>query len=367
MCAQVFKPVRVFIERSVRDLPFTHELLGRLTSVPVQIVADVQEAVNALNSYSDPLAEGKRSLLVARQRGPFIKRCPGTKNYICCGYRIINTATNCNLDCTYCILQSYLTIPLLVVYANREDLLAQLDSFLSSGQDDFYRLGTGELTDSLSLDPLFQHARLLVPYFADKTNAILELKTKTNHVEDLIPLEHGRRTVVSWSLNTETVAQREEQDAPPIKTRLEAAERCYRAGYRIGFHFDPLIEYPGWEREYRRVVKDIFQHVGPEGIAWISLGALRYPPGLDEIIRRRHPESEIVLGELFSGEDGKLRYFKPIRVKMFHHMNAWIKEHNPDVFVYLCMESDQVWRQALGWSPGDMATLSRLLDERVQP
>jgi spore photoproduct lyase len=367
MATQLSKPVRIFIEQSVRGLPFTHELVARLPSVPVQTVTDAQEAVNALNGLPDPMTEGKRSLLLARQRGPFIKDCPGTKNHICCGYRIINAATNCNLDCTYCILQSYLTLPLVVVYANREDLVAQLDSLLSSGQDNFYRLGTGELTDSLSLDPLFQHARLLVPYFADKTNAILELKTKTSHVEDLIPLEHGRRTVVSWSLNTEPLAESEERDAPSIKARFEAAGRCYEAGYRIGFHFDPLIEYPGWERDYRRVVEGIFQHVGPEAIAWISLGALRYPPELDEIIRRRHPESEIVLGELFPGKDGKLRYFRPIRVEMFHKLHAWIKEHDPGVFVYLCMESDQVWRQALGWSPGDMATLSRLLDERVQP
>jgi len=366
MAAEVFKPLRIFVERSVEDLPFTRELLNRLPSIPVQMVTDAQKPVNALKSFPDPVTEGKRSLLVTRQRGPFIKRCPGTKNYICCGYRIINAATNCNLDCTYCILQSYLTIPLVVVYANREDLIAQLDRYLSSGQADFYRLGTGELTDSLSLDPLFKHARLLVPYFANKANAILELKTKTTNVEDLIALQHSRRTVVSWSLNTEPMARSEEPDAPLINARLQAAGRCCEAGYRIGFHFDPLIEYPGWERDYSQVVDGIFQHVDPEAIAWISLGALRYPPQLAEIIRRRHPHSEIVLGELFPGKDGKLRYFRPIRAKMFHHMSACIEEHNPDVLVYLCMESDEVWRQALGWSPGDMATLSRLLDERVQ-
>ena len=367
MAAEVFKPLRIFVERSVQDLPFTRELLSRLSSAPVQMVDDAQEAVNDLMDFPEPMTEGKRSLLVARQRGPFIKRCPGTKNYICCGYRIINAAANCNLDCTYCILQSYLTIPPVVVYANTEDLIAQLDRCLSSGQDHFYRLGTGELTDSLSLDPLFHHARLLVPYFANKTNTILELKTKTTNVEDLIALEHGRRTVVSWSLNTEPIARSEERDAPPIKARLQAAGRCYEAGYRIGFHFDPLIEYPGWEEDYSQVVEGIFQYVGPEAIAWISLGALRYRPDLDEIIRQRHPESEIVLGELFPGEDGKLRYFKPIRVEMFRKLHRQIKEHDPGVFVYLCMESDQVWRQALGWSPGNMATLSRLLDERVHP
>jgi spore photoproduct lyase len=366
MSPALFQPRRVFVEESVRDLPFARELIDRWSSTPQKVVAHPQEAVEFFSSEPDPIGAGKRSLLIARQRGSFIKRCPGTKNYICCGYRIINLATNCNLDCSYCILQGYLTSPLLTAYANLDDLMAQLDDFLATREDHFYRLGTGELTDSLSLDPIFGHARLLVPYFADKANAILELKTKTTNVEDLLALHHGRRTVVSWSLNAEPVARGEEQGAPPITERLAAARRCHEAGYRIGFHFDPLISYPGWEEGYRRVVEDIFHHVAPEAIAWISLGALRYPPELDEIIRRRHPQSRVFLGELVPGEDGKLRYFRPIRVQMFRKLDAWIKEHDPDVFVYLCMESDQVWRQALGWSPGTMATLSRLLDQRVR-
>ncbi len=367
MATEPFQPARLFMENSLEDCRLGKDLRARWPTVPLKRIKAIQEAVDVVMDVVDPLAEGKKSLCIARQRGSFIKGCPGTRNYICCGYRIINVTTGCHLDCTYCILQGYLNNPLLTVYANLDDLMEQLDTLLSSGRHSFYRLGTGELTDSLGLDPIFHHARLLVPYFADKTNAILELKTKTTHVDELIGFRHGGRTVVSWSLNAEPIAQKEERHAPPIWERLEAAQRCYQAGYRIGFHFDPLIEYPGWEKGYRQVVDGIFQLVDADAIAWISLGALRYPPQLEQIIRRRHPHSEIVLGELFPGKDGKLRYFRPIRVKMFHHMNAWIEEHNPNVFVYLCMESDEVWRQALGWSPGNTARLSELLDERVKP
>ena len=65
------------------------------------------------------------------------------------------------------------------------------------------------------------------------------------------------------------------------------------------------------------------------------------------------------------GKDGKLRYFEPLRIEMFHRMYEWIREYSSDVFVYLCMESDEVWRKAFGWSPGRSAALARLLDERV--
>jgi spore photoproduct lyase len=362
-----FTPERIFVERSVRELPLTRRLLERWPSVPRMTVDSAREAAGELSGEDDPVGAGKRALLIAQQRGPFIKRCPGTSGYICCGYRIINAATGCDLDCSYCILQGYLTNPLLTVYANIDDLMTQLSSFLSSGEDEFYRLGTGELADSLSLDSVLGHGRLLVPFFADKTNAILELKTKTTRIEDLLELNHGGRTVISWSLNAAEVIRREEHGAPPIAERLRAARRCEQAGYRIGFHFDPVIDFPGWEESYRRVVDAIFDHVEARSIAWISLGALRYPPALEEIIRRRHPHSDIILGELFPGKDGKARYFRPIRTRLFKTIHDRIKAHDPDVFVYLCMENDQVWSQALGWSPGSMAALSRRLDERVRP
>jgi spore photoproduct lyase len=363
----IFTPEHIFVERSVRDLDLTRRLIERWPTVSRTMVDSAREAAGKFSAEDDPVAAGKRRLLIARRRGPFIKRCPGTSGYICCGYRIINAAAGCDLDCSYCILQGYLTNPLVTVYANIDDLLAQLDTFLSSAEDEFYRLGTGELTDSLSLDPVFEHARLLVPFFAGRTNAILELKTKTTRIADLLRLDHGGRTVVSWSLNAEAVAEREERGAPPVSERLRAARRCQKAGYRIGFHFDPVIDYPGWEEGYRRTVDAIFKHVEPRSIAWISLGALRYPPALEEIIRRRHPGSDIVLGEMFPGKDGKPRYFRPLRTSLFRTIHDRIREHDPDVFVYLCMESDRVWRQALGWSPGSMAALSRRLDERVRP
>ena len=38
--------------------------------------------------------------------------------------------------------------------------------------------------------------------------------------------------------------------APFAVSRLDAARRCQGWGYRIGLHFDPLIHYDGWERDY---------------------------------------------------------------------------------------------------------------------
>jgi spore photoproduct lyase len=158
----------------------------------------------------------------------------------------------------------------------------------------------------------------------------------------------------------------EEPRTPPLADRLAAAAEAQKAGFWIGFHFDPMIRHAGWEEGYRAVVEEIFQRIRPENIAWISLGALRYPPFLDEIIRENHPDSRIFLGELLPGADHKFRYFKPQRIEMFAKMYRWIKAHGEKIPVYLCMESDEVWRKAFGWSPQSSAGLKKILDARVR-
>lgn len=304
----------------------------------------------------------KKTLYVTNHRGKLLKPCPGTAGYLCCGYRVLNLVTGCPLDCTYCILQLYLNRPCLTVHANWEDSLAEVEAFMTQHPGRILRLGTGELADSLALEPLTGMARELLGELITRRDLFLELKTKTTNIENLLDLDPRGRALVSWSLNAPRIAAADERGAPPVEERLRAAAEARRAGFRIGLHFDPLIRFDGWERGYSRAVEAIYDHLAPGDIAWISLGALRYPPALDGIIRRRFPDSRLPLGELVPGLDGKLRYFRPLRVEMFRHLHGEILRRDGQVEVYLCMESPQIWEEALGRSPRGSTALSHCLD-----
>ena len=190
---------------------------------------------------------------------------------------------------------------------------------------------------------------------------ILELKTKTTSVENLLDLDPRGRIMVSWSLNADEVAASDEKGAPPPEDRLRAAAECRRAGYLIGLHFDPLVIFPGWERSYARTVEAVYDHLQPGDISWISLGSLRYPPALDRLIRKRFPDSRLPLGELLPGLDGKLRYFRPLRVELYRKVADQVRKRDAGVEIYLCMESPTVWEESLGVSL-TAGQLSRRLD-----
>ncbi|MDZ7386093.1 MAG: hypothetical protein ONB07_08230 [candidate division KSB1 bacterium] len=355
-----FIPHTILIEAAVEHAPLTRRVLERLPQASRVVVPEARPLLEPEGGQ-----HGQGLLVLAEQRGRFLKPCPGTKDYICCGYLNLNVATGCTIGCDYCILQSYLGWLNLTVFANTEQLWRELDEFFTVQNRKAVRIGTGELTDSLVFEHLVGLNEELIRYFADKKNALLELKTKSDQVEALLALNHGRRTVLSWSLNSEEVASLHEPGSAPVARRLEAARLAQEAGYRLGFHFDPLVWYKGWQEGYAGVVDQVFSVIRPKNIAWISLGALRYPPALDELIRARHPHCDLPLGELLPGRDGKFRYFRPLREEMYRFVYNRIRRLASDVLVYLCMESDVVWRRALGWSPGNSAGLARLLDERV--
>ncbi len=354
------QPLKIYIDQQVADSPLTESILSRI-KVPSLIVQNVKEVYSSIAQADDTVQKGKEILFLTRNKGAFIKNCPGTSYYTCCGYKILHIGTFCSMDCSYCILQAYFHPPILQYFVNHEDLILELDGLFAEKK--IYRIGTGEFTDSMIWEPWTDLSSMLVPKFSSQSNTVLELKTKTTVVNKLKKLQHNRKTIVSWSLNTNKVIHDEERNTASLSARLKAAAKCESWGYPVAFHFDPMIIYDGCEEDYRQVVEQIFSNVSAENIVWISLGTFRYMPSLKTIVQTRFPDSKIIYGEFISGMDGKMRYFKPLRINLYSKILRWIREYSSDVMVYFCMEDEEVWKKSFGFIPSDRGGLPKMLDE----
>ena len=338
-----FYPERIFIERKAEEYPLARRVRELYSGIKCETIDSLKDFRK--NDTPAPFDLKKRDLFIAVEKWDFVKPCPCTKNAVRCGYHVINLGFGCPYDCSYCYLQQYSNFPGIVLDANISDYFPLIDEYLKKYSPKKIRIGTGEFTDSLALDRLTGYSKELVPFFAGK-NAILELKTKSANVENLIGLDHGGNTVVSWSLNPQRLVEEEEPGAAPLSERFAAAKQCSGAGYGIGFHFDPIIHYAGWENDYERVVNEMFDAV-PDPL-WISLGTLRFHRTLKEVIEARSPDSGYIYGELTLGSDKKMRYYELLRREIFTKMRSWIKKRNDSSEVYLCMEGPGMWRNTLG-------------------
>ena len=341
--AEKFYPERILVEREAEKYPLAGKLKGVFPGVKCETIEDLKSFRK--KERTTALDPKKRDLLVAVERWDFVKPCPCTRDVVGCGYHVIHLGFGCPYDCSYCFLQQYSNSPGIVVNANIGSYIEALDVYLRKYRDKRIRIGTGEFTDSLALDGITGYSKELVPFFA-RQNAVLELKTKSANVGNLAGLEHGGNTVVSWSLNPQKLIENEESGTASLRERLEAAKICRSAGYGVGFHFDPVIHYEGWEKDYELVVNDMFDAV-PDPV-WISLGSLRFHRTLKNVVEARFPESGYIYGELVLGADKKMRYYPSLRKRMYENMSAWIKKRNASAEVYLCMEGADMWRETLG-------------------
>jgi len=336
----------VLIEAAAVDTPLARRVCAIFPAHRVKVLDGPASATG-----------GAGSLTVAVEKGAFLRRCPGTPGMICCNLFVLNLGVGCPYGCSFCFLHNYQNQPGIRVYANFLDAMAEVEEAAEDFEGDELRVTTGEFADSLALEELTGMASELIPPFGRQKKALLELKTKSDQVDSLLGLEHGGQVVVSWSLSPAVVAQREECGAPPLEARLAAAQKAAAAGYLLAFHFDPVFLIADWQQHYVNLVDKIFDRLPGARVRWFSLGGFRYTQSLKNVMEQRDSETPVFLHEFVPCDDGKFRYFAPLRAEMYRILREAIERRAPRTPVYACMESAQIWKKAFGSLPAGIEKL----------
>ncbi len=286
------------------------------------------------------------TILVRPPTSRMFGRCPGTHGHLCCNYLTVDVYVGCTIGCSYCIMQSYLRNRTLVVQIDSGESLEYIRQVAALHPDQMIRVGTGEVGDSLLFDPLFDLSRGYIEALAKIPNVRFELKSKTDYVDHLLDIPDPGRAVIAFSVNPQSIVDTEEGYAARLDERLAAARRASDAGYGLAFHFDPMIAVPGWETAYAGVVEKLGRFRDRD-VAWVSLGTLRFPPTLQPYLQ----DAGYAAHEFVRSRDGKMRYLQPIRSGMYRRMRALLEEALPTAAVYLCMESEAVWKNVYAGAP----------------
>ncbi|MCP4049694.1 MAG: hypothetical protein GY730_03200 [bacterium] len=340
----------VNIEESISDTSIARKVIKSLKNVEIKN--------NILKKTHH--TRGKNHLTLTSKRGSVMDLCASiNKEYICCAAHVLHTVSNCPYSCTYCFLQNYLNNNSLSVIADTKSIIKEVKDKINSQPWRFFRTGTWELGDSLATEPYTQQAKELITAFSRLPNVLLDLRTKSSLVDTLLKLSHNNRTVLSWSLNPQIVISKEEKKTASLQNRLNAITKAFKAGYLISLHFDPVIYYSNWETDYAHLIKQIFETVPVEKITWISIGSLRFNPEMKKKIESNYPESKITTEEMVIGNDNKMRYIKPVRIKMYKQLIKNIKKYsaNEKIMIHLCMERWDMWDKIFGSHPKSTAHL----------
>ena len=332
-----FAPKTIYIETSVKDTLLAERVRRAFPR------ADFKETDGKTQVGSPNFSKRLDTLLIHREKYDFLKPCPCSCGSAGCGYNLINLGFGCRFECEYCFLQQYQNLHAVLLPANVDEFLAKIDgATFRTGPFDRPRIGSGEFTDSLVFDDLTQYSAELVPFFRARPHLQFEFKTKSVNIGGLLKTGGCENVVVSWSVNAEPITNQAEHFTPNLTARLQAACEVARAGYRLGFHFDPVVIYNGYQQDYARTVEEMAATLPHDKIAWISVGTLRFSRELKKQIETRFPNNTILDGEFLLDFDGKMRYSDAQRLEAYRFLVPLLRKTFPNAVVYLCMEDPQV-------------------------
>lgn len=335
-----FSPKTIYIETSVKD----SALAARAKTMFPH--AEIKETDGKTQVGSIHFSQRTDTLLIHQEKYDFLKPCPCSCGSAGCGYNLVNLGFGCRFECEYCFLQQYQNLHAVLLPANIDEFLQKLETgTYRKGPFDRPRIGSGEFTDSLVFDDLTQYSQKIVPFFRARPEWQFEFKTKSTNIAGLLQAGGCENVVVSWSVNSAKITNEAEHFTPNLTNRLAAACEVAKAGYRLGFHFDPVIIYEGYQADYARTVEEMADTLPSDKVAWISVGTLRFSRELKKQIETRFVNNFILDGEFLLDFDGKMRYSPTQRLEVYQFLVPLLRKAFPKAVVYLCMEDPDIAKQ----------------------
>ena len=262
----------------------------------------------------------------------------------CCNLLTLDAVESCGFDCSYCAIQSFYNENKIGYDENFTEKLKNI----KLDPNEIYHIGTGQSSDSLMWGNKFGTLQALFDFAKANPNVILELKTKSDNIEYLLENEIPKNIIATWSLNPQIIIDNEEHLTASLDKRIESALKLSKKGVLVGFHFHPIVVFENYLEEYGKIYQKLIELFDPKNVALVSFGTLTFIKPVLKKLRTRGLKSKI-LQMPFDDANGKYSYPIETKKEMFKHAYDSFKPWHKDVFFYLCMEDESLWKEVFGY------------------
>lgn len=278
---------------------------------------------------------------------------------LCCQFATAKFSNGCLYGCEYCYLKNTFKYGIdktaegkdangkakpwngeeQVVFSNVDDLYKEVKQFLDTQKTPMV-LHTGEVADSLAVPGSEDIMAPLIEMFAEQKKHTLLLLTKSANVDNLLyrtgylDREEKERTVFGFSVNVNEAAELYEKGTASPVDRLDAAQKCINAAYRVMIRVDPMIPIPSWRSEYRKLF-NYLNNLTYEGLYGIVVGTLRAFPQLKS---KLSPSLQEMLTH-WTPADGRWHIDPAIRDEMYGLAFTTLKSER----LGICKETGEMW------------------------
>lgn len=325
----------VYYEREIKDHPRAQNIIRRAGKQAVLIECENYQEIFNLNSQNFRIQKQNPALILAKKTGNLVLPTPagfgigGAANYY------FSHMLNCLYDCRYCFLQGMYPSAHYVVFINYEDFGGAIEKILQKHAQEQVYFFSGYDGDSLAFEQVTQFLQYFLPFFANNSRAILELRTKSANVQSLLQTSPIPNVICAFSFTPESIAQKLEHKTPPLSKRLQAMSALAAAGWKIGLRLDPLIAADNFTELYEELIAAIFNCVPIHNIHSVSLGPLRFPEKMFKKIIKLYPR-EPLLAQPLQRRERHYSYTEEREIKMKQAVTECLQKYIPEKLLFEC-------------------------------
>lgn len=321
----------LYVESGISSHPRV-ELLRERFPRATEIECDRYGEVFNGRSQNFRLQKKRPALIVAEKHGKTVLPTPPSYSIGRANNFYFSHMLNCLYDCRYCFLQGMYQSANYVYFVNFEGFEAGIDEIRESIESPCFFSGYD--CDSLVMESLTGFASHFVPFFSDRPDSWLELRTKSLNTSVLEKSDPVPNIIAAFTLSPDAVAREIEHGAPPFRKRLNRVKLLAQQGWMIGLRLDPLIPWPGFANLYPEMVEEIFDAIDADQVHSVTLGPMRFPKAMYEKIVKLYPYDPLfALGETELRE-GQMTYPAQVEDDLVGLVTDSLRKYLPDTRIF---------------------------------
>jgi len=329
---------KIFIEEKYLEHPQVIKVKKLFPKAPIIQISKIEDY---FQKAKKPYLQKRETLnlFLGEKKGQLVKQAPSAYGLSGEPHYYYVHAFNCIYECTYCYLQGYFHSPDIVLFLNHEEIKNEMKQILTLHPQKNVWFHAGEYSDSLALSHVSGELEHYYPFFKENQNAILELRTKSVNIRNLLKLTPLPNMIVSFSLSPDNRIKKTDLLTPPLFHRLKAMQKLKNQGFKLAIHFDPIIMSDDVIFLYKELIESIDSYINIPSIEYISLGVVRFTKDVFTSVKKNYPEADFLSSTFITSFDQKVRYSRPVRNYLLQEIKNILLIHQVhEDKIYLCME-----------------------------
>ncbi|MGE5416582.1 MAG: spore photoproduct lyase [Acidobacteriota bacterium] len=290
----MFKPKRVFFEPQSLEYPLGKELfsLFKTKNIPITHTSS-HNRVTGIPGDNPRTAffEAKQTLVVGVRKSQDFQTCRPSAHFQ------LPLVTSCPGFCEYCYLATTLGAkPYVRLYVNIEEILDRTSQHIADRLPEKTIFEGSATSDPVPVEPYTGTLARVIDFFSTQDKARFRFVTKFDDLDTVADARHNGNTEVRFSINAEPIIKEYEHRTLSLARRLKAAQRMAAANYPVGFLVAPIMLFPGWADEYRRMFRQVRQAMNGQAVSF-EFVTYRFTPRAKARILSVFPETTLDMNE----------------------------------------------------------------------